>query len=845
MTSSTMARHGTVGEDPGRDEDCFAQEGLPRRFGRYHLLRLLARGGMGQVFLASTTGVEGAERPVVVKVIRREYAKDPNFLARFLDEARVQSQLQHSGVAQVLEAATHEPTGDPFVVIEYIEGRSLGNVRQRAAEVGVRLRWEDAVAIGTQITDALAHIHERRDPSGRPLGIVHRDLSPHNVMMGYSGEIKIIDFGTARGQNRRCRTVAGVVFAKPGYVAPEVANGDSGDARVDLYAAGVMIWELCAGRRFLQGDPADHLAAVARNERNLPPIAALVGAPAALDEVIAKLTAFDRDARYATSRAAAADLGRLLSASAPLPNGERGIRARAAQLMYGFYPSEPGKSRRRFAKAVAAARQCDQPWEPPASPEPAQVGDTAQPDDDPLSFLAGSRYRVCGEIGRGASSVVYEAEHVELGRRVAIKVLDAEHTHSRDFAARFRKEARALSRLAHPGLVRVHDFGQSAEGRLYCVMELLEGQSLRARLDRGESFGWKQALRIARRCCLALQAAHDMGVVHRDIKPGNIVLTADERVKLIDFSLAKTAEEVGELEALEEADPGVASTGAEQGGAMMLFGTPDYMAPEQVSGGQVDARADIYALGCVLYELVTGRMPFVARGDMAVMGVLDAKLRGNPEPPRERVPTVELPRGASRVIMKALARHPSRRFQSAAEMADAIAEVLDEPTRVRQGRRALGLSLMAALMAFAVVLLGKQVTPWLRQLPGELGWVEAAASPPPAAPTAASRLVEAGKPLLTEAPPAREQAPGPAGVRSSEPRPSKGTTAGQRSKPASSTPAPVKAPPVKSPPPSPSDSAEDDADLADDGAIRVDNHPSTKGRRMAPVVLTVPATDPD
>ncbi len=263
--------------------DCFSRHGLPRRFGRYHLLRMLARGGMGEVFLASTTGVEGAERPLVIKVIRREYAKDPNFLARFLDEARVQAQLHHSGVAQVLEAATHEPTGDPYVVIEHVEGRSLGNVRRRIADVGARVSWEDAVAISTLVTEALAYIHERCAATGKPLQIVHRDLSPHNVMVGYGGEVKIIDFGTARGENRRCHTVAGVVFAKPGYVAPEVANGDSGDARVDLYAAGVMLWELCAGRRFLQEEAADHMAAVARNERHLPPIAGLVGAPAELD----------------------------------------------------------------------------------------------------------------------------------------------------------------------------------------------------------------------------------------------------------------------------------------------------------------------------------------------------------------------------------------------------------------------------------------------------------------------------------------------------------------------------------------------------------------------------------
>jgi serine/threonine-protein kinase len=590
---------------------------LPRRFGRYLLLRLIARGGMGQVFLASTTGVEGAERPVVVKVIRREHAKDPNFLARFLDEARVQSQLVHSGVAQVLEADRHEPSGDPYVVMEFVEGRSLGNVRQRIAEVGLRLGWEDAVAVAALVTEALAHIHERHDARGRPLEIVHRDLSPHNVMLGYSGDIKIIDFGTARGQNRRCHTVAGVVFAKPGYVAPEVANGDSGDARVDLYAAGVMLWELCSGRRFLQGEPAEHLAAVARGERNPPPIAALAGAPAELDGIIAKLTAFDRDDRYASARVAAAQLGALLSSSAPLPNGERGVRARAAQLMYGLYPDEPGRSRRRFLRLVAGARKCDQSWESPSEPPPG-------PDDEGPTFdlLPGTRYRLRGALGRGASSVVYEAEHVDLGRRVAIKVLAPESTDSREFTVRFRREARALSRLAHPGLVRVHDFGQTSEGRLYSVMELLEGQSLRTLLDGGEEFTWQRALRVAHRCCMALHAAHESGVVHRDVKPANIFLGPDDRVKVIDFGLAKTAEEVlGDVIVAPPQDD------ADQGGgrleALTLFGTPEYMAPEQISGGRVDGRADLYALGCVLYEVLTGSLPFQSP---SAVGMLEAKL---------------------------------------------------------------------------------------------------------------------------------------------------------------------------------------------------------------------------
>ena len=704
-----MATSSILEDELGDGSDCFDNAGLPRRFGRYLLLKLLARGGMGQVFLASTTGVEGAERPVVVKVIRREYAKDPNFLARFLDEARVQAQLHHSGVAQVIEAATHEPTGDPYVVLEHVEGKSLGAVRRRIADVGARLRWEEAVSVGALIGEALAYIHERRDAAGKPLSIVHRDLSPHNVMVAYGGEVKVIDFGTARGQNRRCHTVAGVVFAKPGYVAPEVAAGDSGDFRVDLYAAGVMIWELCAGRRFLQGDAQEHMAAVADGKLDLPPIAAAVGAPAELDKVIGRMTAHDREDRYASTREATSQLAALLKHAPSLPNGERGTRARAAQLMYNLYPSQPGRSRREFARLVKGVAKS-----PPATWKPT-VERAPEPEDD--HALAGTRYRLCREIGRGSSSTVYEAEHLDLGRRVAIKVLDAEHTHSRDFAARFRREARTLSRLHHPGLVRVHDFGQAGDGRLFCVMDLLEGQPLTAVLEREGPLPWKRALRIGREICLALAVAHEHGLVHRDIKPDNLFLESSGRLKLVDFGLARQADELGEL--------GREAAAAEAGGqlgAMTLFGTPEYMAPEQAAGGRVDHRADLYAVGCVLYEMLTGRLPYAA--DSAV-AVLSAKLEGSPESVRERAPGLGIPKSVSRLVTRALARHASRRFDSAASMAEAMRSALEEPTRARMRRRVVGGSVMAAVMAFALVLVGRQARPWLETLPAHLPWLQA------------------------------------------------------------------------------------------------------------------------
>src|SRR5579872_3087381 len=141
---------------------------LPRVLGRRLLLKLAARGGMGDVYLAATTGIEGAERPCIVKTVRRDHIHDGSFLARFLDEARVQSQLNHPGVAQILEASTDE-NGEPYTVVEYVEGRSLADLRHRAVQVGARIGWAEAVAIAIEMGQALAHVHERAGADGSPL----------------------------------------------------------------------------------------------------------------------------------------------------------------------------------------------------------------------------------------------------------------------------------------------------------------------------------------------------------------------------------------------------------------------------------------------------------------------------------------------------------------------------------------------------------------------------------------------------------------------------------------------------------------------------------------------------
>jgi serine/threonine protein kinase len=651
---------------------------LPAAFERFKLLKRIARGGMGEVYLATAGGIEGAERPVVIKIIRRDHDTDSSFLARFLDEARIQAQLHHPGVAQVLEASTDE-SGKPYVVVEYVEGRNLSDVRSRAAQLGVRIEWPEALALAISMGDALAHVHERTDAEGRPLDIVHRDLSPQNVMVGYGGDAKLIDFGTARGENRRCHTISGVVFAKPGYVAPEVANNTPGGVPADLYAFGIILWELLVGRRFLVGEPAVHLAAVGAGKKTPTPIAQALGASPELDQIIERLTAPRIEDRYVSARKAVSDLVRVLQRAPSLADGDRSVRGRIAHLMRTLYPAEPARSRAEFQSLLGASRSVKTVLPLPPSPPP--------PSSDE-KLLEGTRYRIERELGRGATGVVFEALHVDLGRRVALKVLHEECSGG-ESRSRFVAEARAVARVSHEGLVELYEFGFSSDGRPFYAMELVAGEPLDRRLLRKGAFPWREAVAIARETCHAVEAAHAAGLVHRDIKPANVLLQDSGAVKVLDFGVAKRE---NELEVSRESDAG----------ALIVLGTPEYMAPEQARGA-ADARSDVYGIAAMLYELCTGLLPYQAT---TAVQLIEQKSSAPPAPASSLAPGAEIPRALDRLLTRALTPDPDARFSSVSELRQSLELLIDERARSRVRRRRIGVGLVAGLTLAAAAAFG-------------------------------------------------------------------------------------------------------------------------------------------
>jgi len=290
------------------------------------------------------------------------------------------------------------------------------------------------------------------------------------------------------------------------------------------------------------------------------------------------------------------------------------------------------------------------------------------PDDPMIGTLAAGRYRILKLLGEGGMGQVYLAEHVAIEKRVALKILRAELASKGEIVTRFQQEAISASRIKHPNVLDVFDFGQLENGRFFLAMEFLEGNDLADELSKRRVLGVASGIRIALQMCRALAAAHESGVVHRDMKPENVFLQrtgdGEEIVKIVDFGIAQLR---SKNEEAVQTKRRLTRTG-------MIFGTPEYMAPEQAGGKHADSRSDIYSVGIIMYEMFTGAVPFT--GD-TFLGVL-AKHLSDPTPQmREICPEIAISPSLQGVIMRALEKEPTARYQTMLEFAHAISASSD------------------------------------------------------------------------------------------------------------------------------------------------------------------------
>ena len=267
-----------------------------------------------------------------------------------------------------------------------------------------------------------------------------------------------------------------------------------------------------------------------------------------------------------------------------------------------------------------------------------------------LQTALADRYTLDRDLGRGGMASVVLALDLAQGREIALKVLHPELAPTVG-ADRFKREIRVAARLQHPNILRILDSGETPDGQLWFTMPFVEGENVYERLQREQQFAPAEALRIATAAASALAYAHEHGVVHRDIKPDNILLSGDQ-VLVADFGVARAVSEVQEK---------LTATG-------MIVGTPTYMSPEQASGDKaIDGRSDIFALGCVLYEMLAGEPPFKGPNPQATL------MRRFMGPPRPLRPMVQIPEHVEAAIVRALAKDPAERFATGAEFADALA----------------------------------------------------------------------------------------------------------------------------------------------------------------------------
>jgi eukaryotic-like serine/threonine-protein kinase len=287
--------------------------------------------------------------------------------------------------------------------------------------------------------------------------------------------------------------------------------------------------------------------------------------------------------------------------------------------------------------------------------------------EDPLvGTTVDGRYQIEKKLGEGGMGVVYLATHAMIGNRCALKVLRGELSGEGEVAERFIQEARAAAAIGNDHIVQITDFGQLPDGAAYFVMEFLDGEELQKVIEESQKLPAEQVLDIMIQACEALAAAHNSDIIHRDLKPENISLIkkgdTDNFVKVLDFGIAKVAS--------GEEGKRLTKTG-------MIFGTPQYMSPEQAAGTGVDARTDIYSLGIIMYEMLSGHVPFEAD---TFMGVLTKHLYEEPIPPRRLVPPVEIDANVEAVLLKAIAKKPEKRYQSMADLRDDLKALADGET---------------------------------------------------------------------------------------------------------------------------------------------------------------------
>ncbi len=367
----------------------------PDHFGQYEILERIASGGMAELYKAKRTGVEGFQKIVAIKKILPHLADDEEFVTMFADEAKLAAQLNHPNIIHIYDLGKIQ-AGGYFIAMEYVDGRDLRAIQQGGGDMDVPLPVPLAVYVASKVAAALDYAHRRRDAEGHELNIVHRDVSPQNILISYEGDIKLCDFGIAKAASKASKTQSGALKGKIQYMSPEQAWGKPIDRRSDLFSLGVVLHELLTGERLFRGDTDINILEKVRVAEVAPPSRTNPEVPQNLDAVVLKALAREPDDRYANASDLLRDLDSVLYSYTPAPGSadvaiylhrlqaEEGAvaDAKAREVAQAAHEAEP-VARKRKSKGAPVPRKTGATPRPPESAAPAPPAPPPPPQAAP------------------------------------------------------------------------------------------------------------------------------------------------------------------------------------------------------------------------------------------------------------------------------------------------------------------------------------------------------------------------------------------------------------------------------------------------------------------------------